>query len=73
MRYVRHSERSRGPRASFATIAGSFDRASARMTVIGPTNPAAADDDIAIVNDRGLTGRDRALRLVQSNAGTIVF
>ena len=30
-------------------------------------NPAAADDDIAVVKDRCLAGRDRLLRLVQSD------
>ena len=39
----------------------------------GPTDPTAADYNIAIVNYRGLTRSDRALRLVQTNSGAIIF
>jgi hypothetical protein len=39
----------------------------------GPTDPTAADYNVAIVNYRGLTRSDRALWLVQTNSGTIIF
>src|SRR5437762_10321782 len=38
----------------------------------GPTNPSAADDHIAIVTNRGLSGRNCFLRLVQPNECAIV-
>ena len=39
----------------------------------GPTDPTAAEYNIAIVNYRGLTRSDRALRVVQTNSGAIIF
>ena len=39
----------------------------------GPTDPTAADYNVAIVNYRGLTRSDRALRVVQTNSGAIIF
>src|SRR5579884_1091851 len=38
-----------------------------------PANPAATQDDVAIVNHRSLTWRDSALRLMQANPGAILF
>src|SRR5215208_3413072 len=38
-----------------------------------PTDPTAAKHNVAIVNYRGLTWSDRALRLVQTNSGAIIF
>src|SRR5262249_17813920 len=38
-----------------------------------PTNPPTANDDIAIVNYRGLSRCDRALRFVQSNSRALIF
>ena len=35
----------------------------------GPTDPTAADYNVAIVNYRGLTRSDRALRVVQTQFG----
>src|SRR5438034_5816906 len=40
---------------------------------LASTDPAAADDDIVIVNHCGLSRRHRALRFVQMNACAIVF
>ena len=34
-------------------------------------NPTAADNNVTIVNYRGLSRSDRALRLMQSNSGAI--
>jgi len=39
----------------------------------GAANPAAADYNVAIVDYRGLTRSDRALRLMQTNSGAIIF
>ena len=39
----------------------------------GPTNPTAAEHNVTIVNYRSLSGRYRALRLVQSHLGAIIF
>ncbi len=39
----------------------------------GPANPAATQHNVTIVNDRSLSGRYCALRVVQSNMGTIIF
>ena len=39
----------------------------------GPTDPTATEHNVAIVNYRGLTRSDRALRLVQTNSGAIIF
>ena len=39
----------------------------------GPTDPTAADYNVAIVNYRRLTRSDRALRLMQTNSGAIIF
>ena len=39
----------------------------------GAANPAAAEDDVAIVKDRGLAGRDGFLRLVQLDARAAVL
>jgi hypothetical protein len=40
---------------------------------LGPANPAAANDNVAVVNDCGLPGRDRALRFLQLDSRAIVF
>ena len=40
---------------------------------VGPANPAAADHDVSIVKNRGLSGRDRFLRLVQLDASAPVL
>ena len=36
------------------------------------SNPAAADDNVAIVEDRGLAGRDGALRLVEGDEDFVI-
>jgi hypothetical protein len=38
-----------------------------------PANPTAAEDNIAVVYYRGLSGRNGALRLMQANSRAIVF
>ena len=45
--------------------------ASLRMT--GSANPAAAEDNVTVVNDRSLSGRYGTLRIVQSHMGAIIL
>src|SRR5207247_2979183 len=47
--------------------------ASLGMTKSTPANPAAAENNVIVVDDRSLPGCDRALRLMQSNARAILF
>ena len=39
----------------------------------GSANPAAAEDNVTVVNDCGLSGRYGPLRIVQSHMGAIIL
>src|SRR5688572_8206879 len=47
-------------------------RHSTDQSPISSINPAAADDDVAVVEDGGLSGRDRRLRVVELELGAAV-
>src|SRR5437667_10318712 len=40
---------------------------------LAPAYPSTADDDVTIVNYRGLSGGDRALRFMQTNPSALIL
>src|SRR5262249_1166821 len=69
-----HSEQRRGiPWHCLPHHRGLLRLRFALLRMTGSANPAAAEDNVPVVNDGSLSGRHGTLRIVQSHMGAIIL